>query len=147
MCLLELALLFPNAFFCPRRWQLRITSDKLKLGLITSLRVIPTRANVARHALKAWGKGRIQREGWKREEEEKDKAAAAYVEALFAQFFFSSHLAGLMRKPSTSWRNGGPCRVTNSRRTRVDSSTILFFPSRLPFFSPVLHRNPRYVTS
>lgn len=45
--------------------------------------------------------------------------------------FFSSHLAGLMRKPSTSWRNGGPCRVTNSRRTRVDSSTTPFSPLAL----------------
>lgn len=35
------------------------------------------------------------------EKREKEKVETAYVEALFAQFFFS-HLAGLMRKPSTS---------------------------------------------
>lgn len=45
-----------------------------------------------------------------------------------------------MCKPSASWRNGEPCRVTNSRRARVDSSTAylpLFYSS---FFLLVLHR-------
>lgn len=83
-------IIFPKLFSVPHRWQLRITSDKLKLGLITSLRVIPIRANVARHALRPWGKDGVQREGRKRAEEETDKAAAACVEALFAQFFFLS---------------------------------------------------------